>query len=81
MFSIGFLEIVLIFVLAIILLKPEDWPNLLYQAGRLFKKVRIFSRHLNRSFEAVMDTADLEKIPKKNLSTPKSPHSKGPPAS
>ena len=47
MFSIGFFEIILIFVVAVILLKPEDWPNLLRQGGRLFKRIRIFSGVIN----------------------------------
>lgn len=64
MFSIGFLEILLIFVIAVILLEPEDWPHLLYQSGRLFKKARIFVNHLHRSFDAFMMASELEEISK-----------------
>ena len=65
MFSIGFFEIILIFVIAVILLKPEDWPNLLRQGGRLFKKIRIFSHHLQRSFDFALEASEIQNFDKK----------------
>ncbi|HQS84573.1 MAG: hypothetical protein B7Y25_06700 [Alphaproteobacteria bacterium 16-39-46] len=66
MFSIGFFEIILIFVIAVILLKPEDWPNLLHQGGRLFKRIRIFSHHLQRSFDAALEASEIQNFDKKD---------------
>ena len=81
MFSIGFFEIILIFVLAVILLKPEDWPALLRQAGRLFKRIRIYTNHLQRSFEAAVDAAELQKFDRNTeRRPPKSQDPKGPPS-
>lgn len=65
MFSIGIFEIILIFVLAIILLKPEDWPLLLHKAGRLYKKMRIFSHHLQRSIENALEASEIQNYKKK----------------
>lgn len=81
MFSIGFLKISLIIILAIILLKPEDWPQLLRQIGRLVKKAQIFSHHLQRSFDAAIHESDSYKLNKDPCSSSKSSHSKNPPSS
>ena len=48
----------------------------------LFKKAQIFSHHLQRSFDALMDESDVQKLIKKDFrSASKSPHSKNPPPS
>ncbi|MBS0184961.1 MAG: hypothetical protein JSS34_01185 [Proteobacteria bacterium] len=77
MFSIGIFEIILIFVLAVILLKPEDWPILLHKAGRLYKKMRIFSHHFQRSIENALEASEIQNFTKKTPPTPPSSYKGG----
>ena len=67
MFSIGYSEIVLILVVALVVLKPEDWPNLLYSLGRFFRSLQIFFNHGTRAIHQVIEDVELEEIRKKAL--------------
>ena len=59
-----FSEIIIIFAVALIVLKPKDWPILLYKAGQLFKKIRIISLHFHKAIEHLMTEAELDDLKK-----------------
>lgn len=64
MFFIGFSEILVILAVALIVLKPKDWPTLFNKAGRLFKKIKIISAHFHRTFEHFLTEIELEELKK-----------------
>lgn len=79
MFSIGLLEIIVVLVVALVVLKPTDWPILLYKAGHFFKKIRIISHHFQRSIEQIMTEAELDDLKKTAELKSKSSHKINPP--
>lgn len=46
MFGVGFWELVIIGLLIIFLLKPDDLPVITYKAGKIFSKIKM---HFNKA--------------------------------
>ncbi len=62
MFGIGFLELVLIAVVALVVLGPQKLPGLMQQLGRYFLQLRRISAEVRESLDHVLHEAqaDLE---------------------
>jgi Sec-independent protein translocase protein TatA len=60
--GLGFLEICLIFLVALVVLKPEDWPRLAYGVGRVFKNLNVLRHELKKSYRPLIDAIELEDI-------------------
>ena len=60
MFGIGFTEIILIAVLALLILGPEKFPDMAKKAGRLFAQ---FQR-MGREFKNTVAELDVDDSPK-----------------
>ena len=60
MFDIGFREIVLIAVVALISVGPKDIPQLLFKFGRMMRQVRIFTNQFRNSYSEVMHDIELD---------------------
>ena len=54
MFGLGLWEIVVIVVVAVLFVKPDDWPKMLRSLGRLMRQFRSVSKSLKERM------ADLE---------------------
>ncbi len=61
MFSIGFFEILLVLVLALFLLKPEQWANTAKLFGRLLFKVRSYTSELEQHYINQEKELELQK--------------------
>lgn len=65
MFDVGFDEMLLIAVIAIVVIGPKDLPNALRTAGRWIGKVRRVSGHFRAGVETMIREAELEDMERK----------------
>lgn len=62
MFDIGFDELLLIAIIAIVFIGPKDMPMALRAAGRWIGKVRRVSGHFRAGIENMIREAELEEM-------------------
>lgn len=60
MFDIGFLELTIIGIVALIVVGPKDLPGMFRQAGRFMGKMRGMAREFQRSMEEAADESGLK---------------------
>lgn len=65
MFDVGFDEMLLIAIVAIVVIGPKDLPNALRTVGRWMAKVRRVSGHFRSGVETMIREAELEEMEKK----------------
>ena len=61
MLNLGFSEIVVIVLLTILVVKPDDLPNMLRYLGRQYGKIMRYSDELKRAFLLESEREDAEK--------------------
>lgn len=66
MFDIGLSEILLIAIVALIAIGPEDLPEVLFKLGRLTRQISIFVNGIRNQYSEIMHEAELEHY-RKNL--------------
>ena len=62
MFSFGWGEILLIFVVVIIVVGPKDIPKFLSQIGNLSKSIKKISREFKSSLNQITEETDLKDV-------------------
>jgi len=62
MFSFGWGEILLIFVVVIIVVGPKDIPKFLRQIGNLSKSIKKISREFKSSLNQIVEETDLKDV-------------------
>ncbi|MFM5930105.1 MAG: Sec-independent protein translocase protein TatB [Novosphingobium sp.] len=65
MFDVGFDEMLLIAIVAIVVIGPKDLPMALRTVGRWVAKVRRVSGHFRSGIETMIREAELEEMEKK----------------
>ncbi len=65
MFDIGFDEMLLVAIVAIVVIGPKDLPMALRTAGRWMGKIRRVSGHFRSGVENMIREAELEEMEKK----------------
>ncbi len=65
MFDIGVIELLVVAVVAIIVIGPDDMPQALRMAGRWVGKLRRLSTQFRSGFDAMVREAELEDMEKK----------------
>jgi sec-independent protein translocase protein TatB len=65
MFDIGYDELLLIAIVAIIVIGPKDLPLAMRTAGRWIGKVRKVSGHFRSGIDAMIREAEMEEMEKK----------------
>lgn len=65
MFDVGFDEMILIAIVAIVVIGPKDLPLALRTIGRWVAKVRRVSGHFRSGIETMIREAELEEMEKK----------------
>jgi sec-independent protein translocase protein TatB len=73
MFEVGFSELLLISVVALVVLGPERLPKLVGQVGRWVGKARSMARQFREQLESEVNLDDLAKSPSKSYSSPSYP--------
>jgi len=59
MFDIGFSEVLLIAVIALVAIGPKDLPEILFRLGRLVRRAKIFMGGIRDQFSDVMHEAEV----------------------
>lgn len=62
MFDIGWSELLLVAVLALVFVGPKDLPRLMRTAGRYVGKMRAMAREFQQSFEDLARESELEEL-------------------
>ena len=74
MFGIGFGEIVVIFVILIIFIRPDDLPKFLRTAGKLYGKVKKMYNEImkvkDKIIEEIDETATMDEAPSTTSKSP-----------
>jgi sec-independent protein translocase protein TatB len=65
MFDVGFDELLVIVIVAIVVIGPKDLPKALRIAGQWIGKVRRVSGHFRSGVEAMIREAELEEMERK----------------
>lgn len=65
MFDIGWSEIILVVVVALIVIGPKDMPKALYEAGRWLRQIRMLAGEFHRGLGEVMREAEVEELRRK----------------
>ena len=70
MFEVGFSELLLISVIALVVLGPERLPKLVAQVGRWVGKARSMARTFREQLESEVNLEELSRTPPKSTATP-----------
>lgn len=62
--SIGFMEMVVLALLAIIVVGPEDLPKLMRQIGRFMAKMRAMAQEFKDAFNEMGDAGEMAELRK-----------------
>jgi len=65
MFDIGFQELLVIVIVAVLVIGPKDMPMAMRTAGRWIGKIRKVSSHFRTGIDAMVREAELEDMEKK----------------
>tara|TARA_B100000029_G_C17551590_1_gene950292 strand:- start:189 stop:551 length:363 start_codon:yes stop_codon:yes gene_type:complete len=66
MLSLGWSELGIIFIIIVVVVGPNEIPNLLKQFGKVTKKVKSISRDFNTSINNIVKEAEIDEF-KKNV--------------
>ena len=64
MFSIGWSEILLILVLAILIVRPKDLPAVFRSVGGFFRKIRLLIQDISSEMNSFADEDSIQKYKK-----------------
>ena len=62
MVSIGFFELVVVGGVALVVLKPEDWPVLFRKIGALLRMVKTFQTELKKSYTPLIEEIKIQEF-------------------
>ena len=65
MFDIGYSELLLIAVVALVVIGPKDLPKAMRTVGHFVGRARGMARHYRAGFDTMMREAELEEMEKK----------------
>lgn len=64
MFDIGYSELLLIAIVALVVIGPKDLPRVMRTVGQWVGKGRAMTRHVRAGFDTMMREAELEEMQK-----------------
>ena len=62
MFDVGIYEILLILGITFFIFKPDDYPKLIYQAGKWLQKIKHIVQSLKNQGHALWEESEFEQI-------------------
>ena len=65
MFDIGYSELLVIALVALVVIGPKDLPNVMRTVGKWVGKARGMARHFRSGIDTMMREAELEEMEKK----------------
>ncbi|MDB5491983.1 MAG: hypothetical protein JWO78_1832 [Micavibrio sp.] len=67
MLDIGWSEILLIGVVSVVVMKPEDIPKAMMGLGRIMRRIQYMKFAMSQQFEDLMKAGDLDELRKVNF--------------
>ncbi|MEE3260281.1 MAG: hypothetical protein VX198_00610 [Pseudomonadota bacterium] len=64
MFSIGWSEILLILILAVVIVRPKDLPAVFRSVGGFFRKIRLLIQDISSEMNSFSDEQSIQKFKK-----------------
>ena len=71
MFDIGFSEIILIAIVALLVTDPKDLPDIMFKAGRFFRQFKMIMGRVSNTIGDVMHELESESYRKQYKDDPK----------
>lgn len=62
MFGVDFSEMLLIVAVAVVVIGPKDLPKALYAAGKVIRKIKIFTGDIQASLDKIIHDEELSEI-------------------
>ena len=62
MFGIGWSEMIVILAVAVMVIGPKDLPRVLYAAGKVVRKIKMFTSDIQRSLDGILHEEELNEI-------------------
>ncbi len=62
MFDIGWSEMLLVVVVAVLVIGPKDIPKILYQVGRFTRRLQYMRYAMTQQFDDVLKAGDIEEL-------------------
>lgn len=72
MFGLGWSEVLVILVIAVIVIGPKDIPKIMYQVGRIARRLQYAKFAMTQQFDEILKAGDIEELRKGvNFEAPK----------
>lgn len=62
MFDIGWSEMLVVLLVAIVVIGPKDMPRALHAAGKFMRKFKMFTGDIQKSLDRIMHEEELNEI-------------------
>lgn len=60
MFDVGFSEVLLVGIAALIAIAPKDLPDMLFRLGRFVRQVKMYTNSIRNQYADIMHEAEVE---------------------
>lgn len=64
MFGIGWSELLVILLIAVMVIGPKDIPKVMYQIGRLARRLQYVKFAMSQQFDDILRAGDIEELRK-----------------
>jgi sec-independent protein translocase protein TatB len=72
MFGLGWSEMLVVLVIAVVVIGPKDIPKIMYQVGRLARRLQYAKFAMTQQFDEILKVGDIEELRKGvNFEAPK----------
>ncbi len=62
MFDLSWSEIFLVMVVAVLVIGPKDIPKIMYQLGRLMRRIQYMRFAMSQQFDEILKVGDIEEL-------------------
>ncbi len=62
MFDLSWSEIFVVLVVAVLVIGPKDIPKIMYQLGRLMRRVQYMRFAMSQQFDEILKVGDIEEL-------------------
>lgn len=62
MFDIGWSELLIIAIVAVVVIGPKDLPRAMHTAGKFVRKFKVFAGDMQRSLDKIMHEEEMNEI-------------------
>ena len=64
MFDVGWSEMLVICLVAVLVIGPKDIPKIMYQVGRFFRRLQYMRFAMSQQFDEILKAGDIEELRK-----------------